>query len=294
MTLFYMLPEIKYYKPKGIEEALKLINELEDAKIIAGGTDLLVDIKIGRIKTGNIIDISEINELRGIRFDDEHIIIGSTTTLQELIENERLSMEAPVIVEAAESMGSWQIRNIATIGGNLCNASPAADTAPPLMILNAKLKVKSIDGERIIPINKFFHAPRKTELKRNEILTEIIIPRGECEFGMKFLKLGRRSAHTLSIIAVAAATKTVDGKIVEARVSLNSVAPTPIRTYKTEERLVGASLYMEELEEKLKVLQEEISPISDLRASAEYRREMAIKLTREALIEASKYWRSRK
>jgi len=292
LALFYLVPELKYHKPKTLQEALELMNELENAKPIAGGTDLIIDLKTGRIKLKNLVDISEIRELKKIELLEDEIVIGASTTLQELIENKSLKNMVPALIEAIENMGSWQIRNVATIGGNICNASPAADTAPPLMILNSKLKVKSIDGERIIPIEKFFHGPRQTDLKSNEILTEIIIPKRSCEMGMKFLKLGRRRAHTLSIVAVAVAVKMEDEIIRDIRISLNSVAPTPIRAYKTERELINSNI--NEIEDKIKILNEEIKPISDIRASAEYRREMSIRLTIDAIKLAFENWRMRK
>lgn len=289
--MFYLIPELKYHKPESLKETLKLLNELEDVKPIAGGTDIIVDLKIGRLKLKNLVDISEIRELKKLEFTKESIILGSTLTLQEIIENEDLKREVPALIEAVESIGSWQIRNIATIGGNICNASPAADTAPPLMILNSKLKLISIDDERIIPIDEFFHGPRQTELRKNELLMEIIIPRNSCKAGMKFIKLGRRKAHTLSIVAVATAIRTLNDTIDYVKIALNSIAPTPIRAYKTEIELLNSKI--DEIENKVKILNEEVKPISDVRASAEYRKEMSIKLTINALKESIKNWRER-
>ncbi|MCR6691842.1 MAG: xanthine dehydrogenase family protein subunit M [archaeon YNP-LCB-003-016] len=289
MILFYQLPKFNYHKPKDLNEALKLLKEIKDAKPIAGGTDLMVDMKIGRVKAGNLIDISNLRELRKIEFHKDNVIIGAAVTLQEIINDERIRREIPILAEAAESMGSWQIRNVATIGGNICNASPAADMAPPLMVLNSKLKLSSINGDRIIPIEKFFKGPRQTELMAEEILTEIIVPRESCNAGMKFMKIGRRRAHTLSIVATAVAVRTTEDKIEYVRIALNSIAPTPIRAYKTEEELIGSRI--DEVDVKVKKLTEEIKPISDVRASAEYRREMAVKITMEALKRSIENWR---
>jgi carbon-monoxide dehydrogenase medium subunit len=289
MTLFYQIPKLNYHKPKDLNEALKLLKELGDAKPIAGGTDLMVDMKIGRVKTRNLIDISDLREIRKIEFHKDSIIIGAAVTLQEIISNEKIRREIPILVEATENMGSWQIRNMATIGGNLCNASPAADMAPPLMVLNSKLKLSSINGDRVIPLEKFFKGPRQTELMADELLTEIIVPRESCNAGMKFIKIGRRRAHTLSIVAVAVAVRTMEDKIEYIRIALNSIAPTPIRAYKTEEELIGSRV--NEVEGKVKKLIEEIKPISDVRASAEYRREMAVKITIDALKMSIENWR---
>ncbi|MCS7369331.1 MAG: xanthine dehydrogenase family protein subunit M [archaeon GBS-70-058] len=289
MALFYQIPKLNYHKPKNLNEALKLLKELGDAKPIAGGTDLMVDMKIGRVKTRNLIDISDLREIRKIEFHKDSIIIGAAVTLQEIINNERIRREIPILVEAAENLGSWQIRNVATIGGNICNASPAADMAPPLLILNSKLKLSSINGDRVIPLEKFFKGPRQTELMVDELLTEIIVPRESCNAGMKFIKIGRRRAHTLSIVAVAVAVRTMEDKIEYVRIALNSIAPTPIRAYKTEEELIGSRV--NEVEGKVKKLIEEIKPISDVRSSAEYRREMAVKITIDALKMSIENWR---
>lgn len=289
MALFYQIPKLNYHKPKNLNEALKLLKELGDAKPIAGGTDLMVDMKIGRVKTRNLIDISDLREIRKIEFHKDSIIIGAAVTLQEIINNERIRREIPILVEAAENLGSWQIRNVATIGGNICNASPAADMAPPLLILNSKLKLSSINGDRVIPLEKFFKGPRQTELMVDELLTEIVVPKESCNAGMKFIKIGRRRAHTLSIVAVAVAVRTMEDKIEYIRIALNSIAPTPIRAYKTEEELIGSRV--NEVEGKVKKLIEEIKPISDVRASAEYRREMAVKITIDALKMSIENWR---
>jgi len=289
MALFYQIPKLNYHKPKNLNEALKLLKELGDAKPIAGGTDLMVDMKIGRVKTRNLIDISDLREIRKIEFHKDSIIIGAAVTLQEIINNERIRREIPILVEAAENLGSWQIRNVATIGGNICNASPAADMAPPLLILNSKLKLSSINGDRVIPLEKFFKGPRQTELMVDELLTEIVVPKESCNAGMKFIKIGRRRAHTLSIVAVAVAVRTMEDKIEYVRIALNSIAPTPIRAYKTEEELIGSRV--NEVEGKVKKLIEEIKPISDVRSSAEYRREMAVKITIDALKMSIENWR---
>ncbi len=188
-----------------------------------------------------------------------------------------------MLAEAVNQMASWQIRNIATIGGNLCNASPAADTAPPLYVLNAELKLVSVEGERIVPVTKFFHGPRKTELKKNELLAEIIIP-VEKDAGASAIKLGRRNAFTLSIVAVATLVKVSDNKFADVRVALNSVAPTPVRAPSIEKALIGKEVSLEAVEEASKLVVNDIKPISDVRASADYRREMSIVLTRDSLL----------
>ncbi len=283
--MFYRLPEFNYYKTSTLREALELIDRLDDFKVIAGGTDLVMDLRIGRYKPRNIIDISEVKELNYIVDEGDHIRIGALTRLQEIMESPIVKAKTPVLAEAIHQMASWQIRNIATIGGNLCNASPAADTAPPLMILEAKLKLISRNDERIVPITEFFLGPRKTVLRKNELLAEIIVPY-EKDAGTSMIKLGRRTAFTLSIVAVATLVRVENGKFKDVRVALNSVAPKPIRARSVEEALKGKEVSLEVVEEASKLVVNDISPISDVRASAEYRKEMSIILTRDSLLKS--------
>ncbi len=281
--MFYKLPRFNYYRVTSLNEALKLVNELEDFKVVAGGTDLVMDLKIKRYIPKNIIDISRVKELDYIVDEGDKIRIGALTRLQEIVDSPIIREKAYVLAEAVNQMASWQIRNMATIGGNLCNASPAADTAPPLYVLNAELKLISVEGERIVPVTKFFHGPRKTELKKNELLAEIIIP-VEKDAGASAIKLGRRNAFTLSIVAVATLVKVSDNKFADVRVALNSVAPTPVRAPSVEKALIDKEVSLEAVEEASKLVVNDIKPISDVRASADYRREMSIVLTRDSLL----------
>ncbi len=280
--MFYSLPQFKYYKPQALDEALKLLNELDEARVIAGGTDLLIDMRIGRYRPKNIIDINDLNELKYIVDDGNWIRIGALTRLQELIDSEIVREKLPILYEAVYHMASWQIRNMATIGGNLCNASPAADTAPPLMVLEAKLRVINIEGERTIDIREFFLGPRKTVLKRNELLKEIMVPVYK-DYGYSYMKLGRRNSFTLSIVSVASLLKVEDNVFSDVRIALNSIAPTPIRAFSAEKYLVGRKVTIDSIKAASKLVVKDISPITDIRATAEYRRDMAIVLTYDAL-----------
>ncbi len=280
--MFYRLPQFKYYKPRALDEALKLLNELDEAKVVAGGTDLLIDMRIGRYRPKNIIDINDLNELKYIVDDGNWIRIGALTRLQELIDSEIVREKLPILYEAVYHMASWQIRNMATIGGNLCNASPAADTAPPLMVLEAKLRVISIEGEKTIDVREFFLGPRKTILKRNELLKEIMVPVYK-DYGYSYMKLGRRNSFTLSIVSVASLVKVEDNVFSDVRIALNSIAPTPIRAFSVEKYLVGRKVAIDSIKAASKLVAKDISPITDIRATAEYRRDMAIVLTYDAL-----------
>ncbi|OYT38270.1 MAG: carbon monoxide dehydrogenase [Desulfurococcales archaeon ex4484_58] len=285
--MFYVLPRFNYYRPNSLDEVLKLINELENYKILAGGTDLLIDMRIKRYTPRNIVDINRINELQYIREDNEYIRIGSLTRLQDIIESNIIREKLPLLYNAVYNMASWQIRNRATIGGNLCNASPAADTAPPLMVYNAKLVVSSINGSREISILDFFKGPRETDLRNNELLVEIKIPKPHIH-GYSYRKIGRRNAFTLSIVAIATYVEIENNIFRDVRIALNSVAPKPVRAWSVEEYLKNKRIDREEIYKASELVVKDISPISDVRASADYRRKLSIILIRETLFEASK------
>jgi len=241
--MFYRIPEINYFRASTLEEALELISKLEGVKVLAGGSDLLIDLKIKRYEVKNVVDISGIKELNYIEDRGDHVAVGAATKLQDIVESPIIAAKAPVLAEAVNEMASWQVRNVATIGGNICNASPAADTAPPLLVLNAKLHLVSLEGEREVPITEFFLGPRKTVLRKGELLKEIVVPY-ERGAGASFIKLGRRNAFTLSVVAVATLVKVRNGIFDDVRVALNSVAPKPVRATSVEKFLKNREINM--------------------------------------------------
>ncbi len=281
--MFYRIPKLNYFRASSLEEALELVSKLEDVKVIAGGTDIIIDLKIGRYRVRNLVDVSRVKELRGIEDRGDYVVIGAATTLQEILESPVVRAKAPVLAEAVREMGSWQVRNMATIGGNLCNASPAADTAPPLMVLEARLRLVSLNGVREVPVEEFFLGPRKTVLRRGELLKEVIIPyvRGA---GTSYIKLGRRNAFTLSIVSVATLVKVENGAFSDVRVVLNSVAPKPVRARSVEAALKGRAVSEDVIREASAEVVKDISPISDVRASAEYRAAMSQVLVRDSIL----------
>ncbi len=284
--MYHVLPRIRYYKPSSLKEAVELLAGTPGAMVIAGGTDLLIDMKYGRKKPAALIDITGIPGLAGITLKDNHLEIGAAATLEEILRHRLIVEHAPLLAEAVYNMASWQIRNTGTIGGNLCNASPAADTAPPLLVYGAELVAVGPRGERVISIEEFFTGPKKTVLGPGEILVNIRIPLPPRSHGYSFRKLGRRNSFTLPIVGAAAALTIEDNKIKWVRIALNSVAPTPVRARSVEEKLAGAEASPETVAEAARLVLNDISPISDVRASREYRLEMAAVLTREALLEA--------
>lgn len=278
------LPSFEYYAPDMVDDAVKLLTRLDDAVILQGGTDLLVAMKQKGKRPQHIVSLKKLRDLLSQIYEtDGRLHIGASVTLRQLEKSAIIKKELAVLHEAVQQIASYQIRNVATIGGNLCNASPAADTAPPLLVLSAALKVQSPSGEKELPIEQFFTGPGKSVLRKDEVLKEIEVPRLKPNSGAAFVKLGRRISEDISV-ASAACLIQLDGKVVkEIRIALGSVAPTPIRAYETENILKGHTISEQPLKDACRVAMSECSPISDVRASARYRTAMVGVLTRSAI-----------
>lgn len=280
------MKEFEYHYAKNLNEALKYAKEFKgNKKFLAGGTDLIVRLKDNLIKEENIIDIKDVEELKGIKENGDEIFIGSLTKFSEIIESDLLKKYSPLLVEASKKVGSPQIRNKGTIGGNICNASPAGDSIPPLFCLDAKLILKSLDSERTVNVDQFFIGPGKTVLKDDEILAGIVVKKwSENDIG-HFNKLGQRNALTISIASSCIKIKKRDGKIEDIKIALGSVAPTVVRAKITENLLKDLKNFKKE--EVFKICNEvekEINPITDVRGSREYRIEVTKYLVFESLI----------
>ncbi len=281
--------DFEYFEPKTLNEALELLSKFgKEAKILAGGTDLLVQMKIRRKTPKYVINIKKIPELVFIRMSNDAIHIGAATKLRMIEKAEYIRKYYQALYEAIRSMASVQIRNMGTIGGNLCNASPAADTAPPLMIYEAKLKLISKRGERVVPITEFFKGPGITICEPDELLLEIIIPKPPTKrFGSKFIKIARTSMDLAKVnVAVALKVGSDMKSIEDVKIALGSVAPTPIRAYSAEEFLKGKEFNEENIRKAAEIASAETKPITDVRSTAWYRREVAKVIVRDALIEA--------
>ncbi|MCD6168042.1 MAG: xanthine dehydrogenase family protein subunit M [Caldisericia bacterium] len=281
------MKEFEYLKPRDLNEALLFAREYGHRKrFLAGGTDLIVRLKDNLIREDYIIDIGEIEELRGIEKKNGEIHIGPITTHSEIIESEITKKYAPLLVEAVKTIGSPQIRNRGTIGGNICNASPAGDSIPALVVSEARFVVKSLNNERIIDIKDFFVGPGKTSLKQDEILYKIIIPEWkENEIGF-FNKLGQRNAMSISIASVAVKLeREKDNKFKKAFVSFGAVSPVVNRATKCENLLTERELDSKDyIFEAANCALDEVNPITDVRATREYRREVSKYLLYESLL----------
>jgi carbon-monoxide dehydrogenase medium subunit len=279
------LPKFQYHAPTTVEETLYLLNTLDQARLIAGGTDLVPLLREAACRPSHLVDLNNVSELNYIREESGFICIGAMTPLSQVAESS-LAAEAPALVDAVSRIGSPQVRNRATITGNLCNASPAADSAPPLLVHEAELTIRNLDDTRIIPLDELFEGPKLNCLEPDELVTEIrflVPPEGSAS---SFKRLGRRSAFTLSVVSAAAYVEMDGGKVKEARLAFGSVAETPVRTPDVEAMLKGKILTAKLLERAAEAVKGSVAPITDVRGTAEYRRDMCGVLLRRALTEA--------
>ena len=279
--------KFSYFEVKSIEEAVSLLSEYgEKARIIAGGTDLLVQVRGKTKKPEYVIDIGGIDGLDYIKYDKKQgLAIGVLTLISALEKSPEIREKFPVISQAAGQLGSVAIRNMGTIGGNLCNAAPSAEMAPPLIGLSANVKLVGPDGERVVPLEDFFTGPGTTVLRKGEMLVEVQVPVSADNTRGTYLKHGLRGTIDLAIVGVAAvATFEVDSKICkDIRIALGAVAPTPMRARGAEEILRNKRIDEELIDKSAEAAAAEARPITDVRASAEYRREMVKVLTKRAL-----------
>lgn len=277
-----------YCAPKGLDEALDIFTEYgERARALAGGTDLILFMERGRLKPELVVEVPSCPPFVGVEVTNGQIRIGSRTTMRELETSPLFRKNLPILAKAASEVGSLQTRNLATIGGNICTASPAGDTLPALLVLDASVRLVQKGGERLIPLTDFFLGPGETVRQPEELLTEVISPIPTGKYGWGFYKLTVRRYMEIAIVN-AASLIIVDelGNIVDARLAFGSVAPTPIRVYEAEERLKGNTLDELLLDEVAKLAQAASSPITDQRGTAEYRRIMVYRLAKRVLKEA--------
>jgi carbon-monoxide dehydrogenase medium subunit len=273
------LPKFEYLKPKTMREVADLLAEHgEDARIFAGGTDLLVLMRDRIIKPKYLIDIKSIEELRELSYDEEKgLWIGAAVTLNEILEHDVVKERFGVLWSAANSLADPTLRNRATLVGNICNASPASDTAPALLVLEAEVKALSKDGERSIPIQEFFVGVKRTSLKPGEFVKAVRIPNPPEGAKGDYFKWGRTRGEDLAVVGVAALVANSGKKLM--RIALSSVAPTPLRILEVEKVPEGGGPLDEQIRKAVSIVREKISPITDVRGGKEYRVHMAGVLT---------------
>ena len=289
----------KYLFPTSIEEALAMLEEHRgEARVIAGGTDLIPQLKKKELRVQCLVDISRLEELKGLRLEGDMIRIGAGVTHQQLASSELIWEKAAVLAEGASAVGSPQIRCMGTVGGNVVNAQPAADTVIPLVALEAEAEIASSQETRLVPLKRLFLRPGESAVDASaEILVALRFRGLDGNQGSAFARLAKRKALSLPILN-AAVVVVLDGNGMafdEARLALGPVAPTPFRARNAEEALRGKAVNGEAIEFALEIAAQEAQPRSNpLRASREYRQEMVKVLLRRALERAVRVARSEK
>jgi len=301
----------EYHKPQTIKEAVDMMGSLENAKFIAGGTDVMVLVKQGKLAPANLVSLRNIGELFYIDLQNG-VKMGAGVTHTAIANNESIRKRYSALADGAGAVGSKQIRNVATVGGNICNAAPSADTACPLLVLDARVVIAGKAGEREVPIDDFFLGPNKVALGPGELVTGFIIPAFGDKTGSAYIKHARRLAMDLPILGIAAratikvggsedgckdafgAVDDISGTIgrleaerlvfEDVRIAMSVVAPRPIRAKKAEEALNGKVISEKLFEEIGEIAASESQPRDSIRGEAWYRREMVKVLTRRALL----------
>ena len=274
----------EFFEPTTLAEASRLFAQ-EHTQLLAGGTDLVIGMKALTETPQSVISLQKIPGLAGVTAEaDGGISVGAMTKVREVELSANIQKHHTALAEGAAEIGSIQIRNLATIGGNIAHASPAADTVAGLLVAGAQVDIASADGERTVPIDELFTGPGQTVLAPGEIITRFRLPSPAS--GSHYIKHKIREVMDLAFIGVAAAVNLDNGTITDARIGLAAVAPTPIRATEAEDLLRGNELTAALLEQAGEAAAAASSPISDLRCSAEHRREMVDVLTRRTLQEA--------
>lgn len=270
---------ITLHRPESLDDLLKEVAQAEPPLFyLAGGTDLLVYAKDDLVPPSTWFDVTAIPELKGIRLEDGQVVVGGATTHHDLMRSDLIRRYAPALVEGCWNIGGPQIRARGTVAGNISNASPAADTVPPLYTLGAALELASPRGRRTVAIEEFAQAPRKTVRQPDEVILAVRFPARENLTGA-FLRLGQRKAQAISKVSVAVSAVREREGFSYVRIAYGAVAPTVIRTPRAEEILLKGGT----VDEACRVVADEVFPITDLRSTADYRKAMAPVLLRRAL-----------
>ncbi len=275
---------VEYHFPQSVEEAVGLLQRYgNQARIIAGGTDLLLRMEAEGFHPSALVDITRIPALKQLEMREDQMVIGSAVTYSELLDFPPLAEQVPFLARAIRTIGGVQVRNVATLVGNITNASPAGDTLPCLYVLQAEVHIFGPQGARSLPIEQFILGVRRTALAPAELVTHVTFPLPLQGWRGAFEKLGLRRAMAIAVVSAAVMLKEVGGRVSEARCALGAVAPTVIRVPDLEAYLVGRALDDRAVEQAGHYAAQAAHPIDDVRGSARYRREAAAALVRRAL-----------
>jgi carbon-monoxide dehydrogenase medium subunit len=282
------MKEFELYEPKSVKEACGLLAKLKGkARVMAGGTDLLVELKSGRLNLAAVVSLKGIKGLNKITFNrKEGLRIGALVTWTQLLDSKPVSKHYPLLRKAAETLGSVQIRNVGTLAGNVTHASPAANGPIPLLIYEAECVVQGPNGTRVIPVQKMFGGVQKNTLSRSEVLTEIRVPVPPPGVNGTYYKFALRRAMDLAVVGLGVLVKTKNGAFEDVRIALGSVGPKPFRAKRAEKILAGKKIDEQLMREAGETAAAQCAPITDIRASKEYRMEIVKELTYRAIKES--------
>ena len=283
-----------YFAPRKIKEALEILSRYgKEIKIIAGGTDLLVQYYDRLYEVNGWLDLRYIKELKEVKIYEDKMAIGAMVTHTQLEKSEDIKKYFPVLSLAAADIGSPQIKNRGTIGGNIVNASPAGDLLPPLMAYEAQFRLLSNRGEVVVPAEEFFIGPKETILKPDQLLTQIILPLPHERTYGSWIKIGKRKAVVIATITLALVVKMAEDNktIKEVRTCLGSVAPTPIEIKEIRKKMVGKKFNQLDFDQSGQIVEDKIAPIDDIRGTREYRKDVAKEIMINALEEIDSAWR---
>jgi aerobic carbon-monoxide dehydrogenase medium subunit len=273
--------------PRSVDDCLKtLARRGPDVKVVAGGTDLLPQLKNGLLRPAFVVDLSGVTPLRRLGVTKKGLRVGAAVTARQLELDPRVRADYLALAESGAVVGSVQIRNLATVGGNLCNAAPSADMAPPLMALEAQAVIAGPKGKRQVPLADFFQGVRQTVLAPDELLLELVVPAPGPRSGGHYLRHTPRRELDIAVVGVASQLTLSNGTCAKARIALAAVAPTPVRATAAEQALEGQPVTPAQIERAAELAVGAAHPISDQRGSAEFRRHLVRVLTRRTLTTA--------
>ncbi len=280
------IPSYNLVSPASLGEALEAVaREPGVWQPFAGGTDLMVLLESGKLPHKNYLNIWNLAELRGIEVSAEHVTLGALTTYTEVQANPILREEFPMLCQAASETGGLAIQNRGTLGGNIANASPAADSPPALLAYDAEVELSSLNASRWVPYQGFHTGYKQMIMRPDELLTRIRMPRFSTEVGHYYRKVGTRKAQAISKVCFAATARVNEGTLQDVRIVLGSVAPVPLRCIKTENVLRGARLDRSSIQRAQAALAGEIVPIDDIRSTKDYRLRVSLNLLEDCLLQ---------
>lgn len=278
------IPTYRLVSPKSLSGTLNVLSREPGVwQPFAGGTDLMVLLEAGKLAHKNYLNIWNLSELRGIEVSSEQVSIGALTTYTEVQSQPVLREEFPMLCQAASETGGLAIQNRGTLGGNIVNASPAADSPPALLAYDAEVELVSINGTRRVPYQHFHTGYKQTVMRADELLVRIHIPRNTYEVTQYYRKVGTRKAQAISKVCFASTVRIKDGTVEEIRIALGSVAPVPFRCLTTESVLRGAKLDSGTAEKAKTEMAREIEPIDDIRSTRNYRLTVSVNLLADFL-----------